>query len=243
LGNSSPFRLYKPDQICRALDQADTKITKKINFYAPDEASHPDYFLLFDELKKRGYNAAFSSMRIESILRRGLPNIPVNTLIRVGIDGLSWETRKRVNKKITDDMIVEYFDTFIQRGHIQFKMFMIFGYPWETIEDFSRFENLMRRLFALPLKKNISLRIKWTPFIPQPCTPLGGEIPNYNYDLVDKINVWHALHARPQTYPGWYVENDGLMSQRSHQRQCELTTGDELLLLNFPNAHILNELK
>ena len=240
LGHSSPFRLYSKEQIGGMLDQADTSITRKINFYAPDEASHPDYPSLFIDLKKRGYNAGFSSMRIDSIMRRGLPEVPKNTLIRVGIDGLCEETRKRVNKNITDQMTIDYFQAYIDRGHVQFKMFMIFGYPWEALLDFEAFENLMRRLFSLRLSKNISLRIKWTPFIPQPCTPLGGEKSRYDFRMVDKINVWHALNNRPRVSPGWYIENDGLMSQRSHRRQCELTAGDDTTLLRFPGANVLH---
>lgn len=238
LGNSSPFRLYTPEQIERVLDRADTKITKKINFYAPDEASHPDFPILWEMLKRRGYNASFSSMRIDSILKRGLPVIPTNTLLRVGIDGLTEETRRKVKKKITDDMIVQYFDMFIQRGHVNYKMFMIFGYPWESINDFEEFEKLMRRLFSLRLKKNISLRIKWTPFIPQPCTPLKDSVQKYDFKMVDKINVWHALNSRPRNTPGWFVENDGLMGFVSHKRQCELTAGDEDVLVDMYGAKL-----
>ncbi len=117
-----------------------------------------------------------------------------------------------------------------------YKMFFIFGYPWERMEDFDHFEQLMRRVFALPLRVNVSLRIKWTPFIPQPCTPLGKERARYDYRMVDKINIWHALNARPRRNPGWYVENDGLMEKRSHDWQCKLTAGDERVLLRLRDA-------
>ena len=241
LGNSSPYRMYSVEHIKKVLETANTKLARKINFYAPDEAAHPGYHQLFDYLLEKGYMASFSSMRIDSILKRGLPTVKKNVLIRVGIDGLTEETRRRINKKITDDMIVEYFTQFIERGHIQFKMFFIFGYPWEKISDFDQFEHLMNRVFAIPLKKNISLRIKWTPFIPQPCTPLGEEEAQYDFDMVDKINVWHALHKRPNNTPGWYVENDGLMSYKSHLRQCQLTVGNERLLYRFPKSKPLYE--
>lgn len=240
LGNSMPYRYYPADKIKKTLDMADTKITRKINFYAPDEAAHPCYHEMFDYLEERGYMASFSSMRVDSILKRGLPALKKNVLIRVGIDGLTEETRKRVNKHISDDMIVEYFTKFIQRGHIQFKAFFIIGYPWERLSDFERFENLMKRIFTIPLKKNVSLRIKWTPFIPQPCTPLASAEAQYDFDLVEKINVWHAIHARPKREPGWYVENDGLMSARSHRNQCKLTKGDEYVLLRHLGAKPLH---
>lgn len=241
LGNSLPYRFYKADHIKRVLDQADINLTRKINFYAPDEAAHPDYHEMFDYLMEKGYAAAFSSMRVDSILKRGLPQLKRNALIRVGIDGLTEETRRRVKKNITDDMIVDYFRKFINRGHVQFKMFFIIGYPWERTSDFDQFKILMERIFMIPLKKNVSLRIKWTPFIPQPCTPLADTEAQYDFDLIDKINIWHAVNARPKREPGWYIENDGLMSARSHRTQCILTKGDEHVLFKRPNIKPLHQ--
>ena len=83
LGNSIPFRLYPFEQIKKTLDLADTKVTRKINLYAPDEASHPQYNELLEYLRERGYSASFSSMRIESIMKKGLPSIYANHLLRV----------------------------------------------------------------------------------------------------------------------------------------------------------------
>lgn len=93
----------------------------------------------------------------------------------------------------------------------------------------------------IPLKKNVSLRIKWTPFIPQPCTPLADTEAQYDFDLIDKINIWHAVNARPKREPGWYIENDGLMSARSHRTQCILTKGDEHVLFKRPNIKPLHQ--
>ena len=238
LGNSSPFRLYPEEHLHNVLEQADVHITRKINFYAPDEVSHPKYHELFAHLMKTGYSASFSSMRIDSILRRGIPpEMKTNHLIRVGIDGLTEETRFRVGKDITDDMIVEYFKLLTARGHVRFKMFYIFGYPWEKPGDFDGFSNLMDRLRReVTLKKNISVRIKWTPFIPQPCTPLGNTEPIYDFKMVDQIMVWHALNDKPRyrNKPNWFFEADakGPMSFRSHRRQVELTRGDETVLFS-----------
>ena len=226
LGHSTQYRRYSYDHLIKKIDQMDTSITRKINFYAPDEASHPDFSKLFDHLKKKGFLAGFSSMRVDTVMKNK-PPLRMNTLIRVGIDGLSEETRKRVNKKITDDQIVEYFKYFIDKGNVQFKMFMIFGYPWEKLEDFQKFEILMQRIFNIKLHKNISLRVKWTPLIPQPCTPLGNEKAKFDFEMVDKINIWHALHKRPRQEPGIFIENDGLMGIRSHKMQCNLTSADE----------------
>jgi len=235
LGNSLPYRPYKREHLEKMIDACETGKTRKINFYAPDEASHPAYAEMYKYLGDKGYSAAFSSMRIESVLRNP-PPLKNNHLIRVGIDGLTESTRRKVNKPITDQMIRDYFSLFIDRGHCNFKMFMIIGYPWETQEDFDEWSVMMDRLMSLPLKKNISLRIKWTPLIPQPCTPLAGVRPNYTWDMYYAVEEWHARHRLPQREPGWHVENDGLMSIRSHAEQCALTAGNEFELFRYRDA-------
>lgn len=186
LGHSSPARIYRKDYLISVLEQCDLKITKKINFYAPDEASHPDYLQLYEWLYGKGYLTGFASMRVDTVLKN-CPPIRMNQLVRVGIDGLSDEIRKRVNKPILIDQIVDYFARFLENGHVQFKVFQIFGYPWETLSDFAEFELLMQRIFQLPMKKNVSLRIKWTPLVPQPCTPLASVTSTYDYAMVDKL--------------------------------------------------------
>lgn len=235
LGHSTRYRERTFDQIVAAIDQCDMQQTRKINFFAPDEASHTDYTRLHDYVKNRGFMAGFSSMRVDTFLKHR-PSVRNNHLIRVGIDGLSQNLRFKVGKKISDDMIIEYFRVMIDSGHCNFKMFMMFGYPWESLEDFDQFERLMRRVFRLDLRKNVSLRVKWTPLIPQPVTPLGEATPRYDTAMVKLINAWHELHARPRRTPGWYVENDGLMSQATHRRQCMLAAGDESTLMGMPGA-------
>jgi hypothetical protein len=235
LGHSTSYRRYKFEQLATVLDQCDLSKTRKINFFAPDEGSHPDYGKLVDYLRGRGFMSSFTSMRIESIMKND-PPLANNATIRVGIDGLTEATRKRVQKPITDEMIIRYIEKWLGKGHVTFKMFMIFGYPWETLDDFTQWETMMRRVLRLDLQKNCHLRIKWTPFIPQPSTPLRNEVPKYDPAMVARINAWHQLHRRPKRTPGWCVENDGLMSQRSHAMQVRLTTGDERLLLGMPGV-------
>ena len=225
LGHSSKYRFYGLDHIKKIVDSCDLGKTRKVNFFAPDEASYPHFNELISYVYDKGFLASFSSMRLESVMRNK-PKVKANTLIRIGLDGLTEKTRFRVGKKITNKMVIDYFGYLLNSGHVNFKIFMIFGYEWEQLSDFAEFEMLMRKLNLLPKKKNVSIRIKWTPFIPQPCTPLGNTEPKYDYEMVDKINVWHALNARPRREPGFFIENDGLMSKKSHDRQIALTTGD-----------------
>ena len=232
LGNSTKYRYYDLETIKSRIDLCDTKKERKINLFAPDEASHPNYNEINEYISKKGYRSLFSSMRIDSILKRDV-KIPNNILIRVGLDGLTESTRFKVNKKITNEMLTKYFYTMVKNGHTNFKIFMIFGYEWEQLSDFDEFENTMKEIFRFTIGKGVHLRIKWTPFIPQPITPLANCKPNYNKEMVYRIEEFHKKYRRPYEHYGWYVENDGLMSERTHREQCELTNGDEDLLLNL----------
>jgi len=226
LGNTIPYRKRTFKEICQAIDLCDFSLTRKVNLFAPDEASHSDYddILLYIQ-KKGGFPSGFGSMRVEKA--RKLKGIRANTLIRCGIDGLTEQRRFSVNKRIADHDILSYFKTMIHIGHVNFKMFMIFGYEGETLTDFDCWARVMNHVLNLPLKKNAALRIKWTPFIPQPGTPLKNDHPQYDLGMVKKIQKWHLFHRQPMRNPGWHVENDGIMSQQNHKKQCELTTASE----------------
>jgi hypothetical protein len=232
LGHSMPYRFYRLEHIKKKLASIDHTKTSKLNWFAPDEASHPDYNDLMATLKKLKYQQAFGSYRVDQVLRRDIQTYSASQLIRVGVDGLTEETRFRVGKKISDDMLVEYFQKLSGRGHVQFKMFMMFGYPWEKHADFGQWELLMKRIMSIPVKSNCWLRIKWTPLIPQPCTPLADVKPRYDIVMAGKIQKWHSMHKQIVKFPGWHVECDGLMSAQSHARQVQLTWAKEGTLIS-----------
>ena len=233
LGNLSPFRQLRFTEFKKIIDQIDFSKCRKTNLFAPDEASVVDVKQMREYIKeKTGTIAPFSSVRIESFTKREM-EFPHNTLIRVGLDGLTEKTRFRVCKKITDNALVEYFRRLIDKGHVTFKVFMIFSYPWDTIEDFAEWEQLMDRILRLDLRKNVSLRIKWTAFIPQPGTPLENEKPTFNFDIERKIHFWHAQYKRPNINPGWYIDCDGVSSFLTHKKECAMTSGDEFSLFGL----------
>jgi len=230
LGWAWKYRPQDTDYLLEQLDMIDTSQSKRVTFFAPDEASHPGYAEVLAEVHRRKLITSFGSMRFDAIMKR--KNLPFksNMLIRIAIDGMTHATRKKVSRHQSDDAIVNYFRYMVDNGHHNFKVFMIFGYPWETIEDFQEFEDLMDLVFAYPVKKNVHLRVKFTPLIPQPSTPLGDCEPKYDPFMVERILKWFDRVKRPNREPGWFVRNDGLMSKRSHAEQIRLTKGDETLL-------------
>jgi radical SAM superfamily enzyme YgiQ (UPF0313 family) len=235
LGNTVAYRPQDTDYLLWQVDQCNRTMSRKVTLFAPDEASHPGYGDVLDRIYARRLEAGFGSMRFEQLMKADLP-LRRNTLIRVGLDGLTEKTRARVGRKQTDKMVVDFFRWAAQRGYSQLKIFMICCYPWDTLDDFWQWTVLMKRIAAIPVGKNVNVRIKFTPFIPQPATPLGNEPPTYSDELVQAISEWFGGCGKrrcvrhPPSEPGWFFVSDGIMSRTTHALQCALTLGDECIL-------------
>lgn len=229
LGHSMPYRYADKDRIMKLMGTADRMQSKKIVWFAPDEASYPFYIELLSKAKSLGMKQLFGSYRIDRLLKDDFLDIDKPQLIRVGVDGMTESTRHKVKKPITNMMIIAFFNKLLASGHTQFKLFQMFAYPWEALSDFDEWEDVMERVFKIPHNETIILRIKWTPFIPQPITPLGKDEPQYHQKMAEKIRAWHQ---RIKNKNGWVVSCDGLMSKRTHLQHCTLVNGDELSLLH-----------
>jgi radical SAM superfamily enzyme YgiQ (UPF0313 family) len=228
IGNIQKYRERSYDEVKSGIDLCNTNITRRINFIAPESSSHRSHKDILKYAKHAGFfSSGVGSARLDHAKQLSCTGIPINTLIRVGVDGLTEQRRFSVGKRITDRMIFDYFRQMTDVGHVNFKMFMIFGYEEEVLQDFDQFARIMHHVLSLPVKKNTSLRIKWTPFIPQPGTPLASMKPRYDRDMVNKILSWHETHRHPKRSTGIHIENDGLMSQRNHAEQVRLMTATE----------------
>lgn len=230
LGWAWKYRPQSTEYLLSAIDSIDKSRSKKVSLFAPDEASHPGYAECLQRIHDKGLITSFGSMRLDVIVKQGLPIKP-NMLIRVGLDGLTESTRIRVHKPIKNQDVVNYFRFMSDRGHSNFKVFMVFGYPWESPSDFKEFESVFEQIRRIPRRVNAHVRVKFTPFIPQPSTPLGDSKPNYDHETVGLILDWFQRVKSPRSQPGWYFANDGIMSKKSHDLQCQLTLGDERLLV------------
>ena len=172
----------------------------------------------------------FGSMRVEQIMKKDLP-LKGNMLVRVGMDGLSEETRFRVGRKQKDIDFIRYFQYMSEQGHTNFKIFMIVGYPWEEQKDLDSWIKLMSKISQIDRKTSAHVRIKITPFIPQPTTPLAGSQAKYDMELIKRMEEWISKW-KPKRTPGWFFEQDGCtMGWKNWKAQCDLTNGNEDILL------------
>lgn len=226
LGWAWKYRMQNTDWLLRQIDSIDRSASSRVTLFAPDEASHPGYADILHRLHQRRLVTSFGSMRFDQVMRRELPFRP-NMLIRVAVDGLAEATRQQVHRRQTNQMIYDYFRYMSERGHAAFKVFTMFGYPWESLDDFDEWEWLWSRILSIPRRVNAHVRVKFTPLIPQPSTPLGDCEPVYDERMVERILRWFRAVRMPTQRPGWFVVSDGIMSRATHAEQVRLTRGDE----------------
>jgi radical SAM superfamily enzyme YgiQ (UPF0313 family) len=232
IGNTVKFRYRPLAEIEKCLDAVEHSKSSWVRLICPEEGSHPQYEQILEAIKANGLVMKSGGYRVEQILRRkGMP-VDDNQSIRIGVDGLTEATRRRVNKPITDRQILDVFNLLISQGHVKFKIYQIFGYSWDTADDFQKWERFMNIILAIPLKKSCILEITWTPFMPQPGTPLENESGAYNEILAKLITAWHNKIAKPKSSPGWYVNSTRMISKRNHESILRLTNGDETELLD-----------
>jgi len=99
------------------------------------------------------------------------------------LDGWSEDTRKRVNKPVTDEEIVDKLSRMLRDPSIVkticIKCFMVVGYPWETeasvLEDIRHMTDVLSRVSPGPHNGRIFLMFLVTPFSPEPLTPMEDD--------------------------------------------------------------------
>lgn len=228
LGWSVPHRRQDYSHIVKSLNEIDASICNKVTLFAPDESDYPQYPELIKQIYDMGLTTSFGSMRIDSFINNN-PNTKKNFLMRVGIDGLSERIRYRVKKNISNQNILDFFRKLSEIGHTNVKLFNVICYPFETSEDVEEWLWLLGEIRKITRHgASAHVRVKYTPFIPQISTPLGGLLPAYSHKTVMAITQWHRKFNKPARTPSVYYEMDGcIMSEKTHAIQCALSMSDE----------------
>ena len=99
-----------------------------------------------------------------------------NKLRTTAIDGLSERLRFMVNKKISNDILIDFLQRLAkcEKPH-QVKFYNIVGYPTETWDDWQEFKNVIKiadKEFAKQ-EKQTCIMLHNTPFRAMPATPLA----------------------------------------------------------------------
>ena len=173
-------------------------------------------------------------------------------------DGWSERTRMLVNKKITNEQITnKLISVGIDKGiasTVSLKIFMIVGYPHETVDSVMRDIDQVVGMLAdidKQIKNKIVISFLCTPFGPEPLTPM-------QYDRANIDVNWNELLAGRKLYYGQNIKSyittsvsgpfallKRVMINRSTERDYELFTriAFNKRLRQMPERHKIGWLK
>ncbi len=148
-----------------------------------------------------------------------------NKRIVTGLDGLSEETRFRVNKRITDEQFICKIKEFYTAGpgNYQVKLYIIIGYPWETVESVLRdVKHIIRMLTKIdfPSASRLQIYLHFNHFVPSSLTPM--ELCAFN------LNFFHPHLGRNgwKWYKGKSIEIYGIPTSASLMQSFEMLLCD-----------------
>lgn len=103
------------------------------------------------------------------------------------IDGFTENTRKKINKKITnEDITNKLFEIYDQKqSYFALKLYAIIGFSWEKKIELQEFFESVKKADKKSLKK-LNIFLISTHFVPMPITPFEGESVNL-YDFRDEV--------------------------------------------------------
>lgn len=119
----------------------------------------------------------------------------LSSLRMVGLDGISERIRCGVNKRISNDDIVNFFKIMNEKSkphHIKF--YNICGYWDESDEDYKDFANTIKEIDASINTGKWCIELHSTPFRPMPATPLS-HMPTQYYNFRKNISKKLRRHT------------------------------------------------
>ena len=173
-----PPRIYPQKNILTAMDRAAGK-TDKIGLVSSAIADHPDIDKICDYGRKQGFNLSFSSLRADRLtdeLIGALSDSNVKTAT-IAPEAGSARMRNIINKKITEQTILEAARKLVNSGILNLKLYFMIGLPFEQTDDVYAIVALTKKIKSVFLdaskkKKKIgTITLSINPFIPKPGTP------------------------------------------------------------------------
>jgi radical SAM superfamily enzyme YgiQ (UPF0313 family) len=154
--------------------------TDKIGLVSTAVCDHPEISEILRELRAMDYRISVSSLRLDQISDELLDALVESRdqQIAVAPETGSDRLRRVINKKLTNDEIVDICGAVFDRGMLTIKLYMMVGLPTETTEDLDEIFVLVRRIKDRMLEagKKFGRAGKIIPslngFVPKPNTPL-----------------------------------------------------------------------
>ena len=178
----APVKQYPAASILKIAREA-RPLTQRAGLIATAVCDHPEIGTILEGLAELGYHIALSSIKIDAIEDRIL-----EVLARQGEKALAIapeagneRLRRFINKKVSDEMLLEKARLVFARGFTRLKLYLQVGLPSETDEDVLDIARLVARLHEIAVEEGRSLgRVaeivpSLNAFIPKPHTPYEDE--------------------------------------------------------------------
>ena len=151
--NYGRLRSYSTEHILTRVDQVSAS-SRRVGFIATAVGDHPDLGLILRHCRERDINVALSSLRIPAMVPEVLTPLAESGARSVTIapETGSEALRKRLNKPIPNDRILDAVETAQSCGIENLKMYFIVGLPGETDDDILSIASLLRSTQELMLK-------------------------------------------------------------------------------------------
>jgi len=147
-----------------------------VGLVASSATDHPEINELLDALADRDLAVSFASLPVEGLSDRVLEaaaqrSRTLTIAPETGTDRL----RKVVNKKVTNEEILDAVYMAAVKGIKRIKMYFLVGLPTESGADVRAIGNFVRNVVKATrdAKKNVEVVAGVAPFVPKPHTPFG----------------------------------------------------------------------
>lgn len=161
----NPARKKDLDTITVEIERA-KEITSKIGLIGP---SLTDYAHIKDVLCIEGVDFSITSLRASAKSAEIVELLKGHKSVSIAPEAGTERMRRVVNKKITEDDILDTSKLILNAGIENLRLYFIIGLPAETDEDVSGIVEIVKKVRRISNRGNIILSI--STFVPKPFTP------------------------------------------------------------------------
>ncbi|MCE5194281.1 MAG: radical SAM protein [Nitrospiraceae bacterium] len=153
------------------------EITKRVGLIGP---SLTDYPYVNEVLSTDGVDFSITSLRANPKSAELLRHLKNHKSISIAPEAGTERLRKVINKKITEEDIIETSRLILEQGIENMRLYFMVGLPTETDEDIKGIIELVKKIRSLSRTGKISLTI--STFVPKPFTP-------FQWHPMEKIDI------------------------------------------------------
>ena len=187
-----PTRYPDYEEIIKAIEIG-LEHSSKLGLLGALISLHPDFekicTYLSNRRKEKKFEVSVSSLRADRLTPQVAQMLAEcgQKNITIAVEAGSERLRKVINKRLTEEMIVNCIKTASENGLTGVKIYGMIGLPTETDDDIYEFIELMKRLKSV--KKGFKITLSVSSFVPKAQTPFEREERLANKEIKKRIEL------------------------------------------------------